>query len=484
MTTDATGLTRRATLIGIGVAACPVTAAQGQGRRSTNQASAPTAPGSGQLREVRVNWSCAPGRARLRPSHAPEIDVWSVEAATPAAPLRITQGDTAVVNLTNRIDVPLALHWHGVRGPAAQDGVGGFSQDPIPPGSSAEQRITPPDAGTFLIRPMVLGRSGEPQDRGIAGALIVQEREPPPADQDIVVMIDDWLLTDDHKIAPFEVTPARAAAGRLGSWLTVNGRPPPERLTVQQGARVRIRLINACNARIMRLRFDGMRPFVIAVDGQPTDTFEPLRASLPFAPGNRYDLMVDVPAEAGATGNIVAQIGPGIPLLMLVAGERAVSRPALAPIGPLKDNGTLPAAIRLQDSVRAEIVIEGGARAGTEGRLDLEGVDLEKPWRLNAALGSIDAKPLFIAPRGRPVTLSISNRTAWTQVLHVHGHAFRLLHGLDDGWEPYWLDTVQIPEGRTLRIAFQADNPGRWLISSAVADRFDAGLWTWFEVAP
>ena len=27
-----------------------------------------------------------------------------------------------------------------------------------------------------------------------------------------------------------------------------------------------------------------------------------------------------------------------------------------------------------------------------------------------------------------------------------------------------------------------ADNPGRWLISSTVLERFDLGLWTWFEV--
>jgi FtsP/CotA-like multicopper oxidase with cupredoxin domain len=69
------------------------------------------------------------------------------------------------------------------------------------------------------------------------------------------------------------------------------------------------------------------------------------------------------------------------------------------------------------------------------------------------------------------------------QSLHLHGHAFRLLHPFDDGWEPYFLDTVQIPENRTIRIAFVANNPGRWLIASTVLERFDGGLWTWFEVA-
>jgi FtsP/CotA-like multicopper oxidase with cupredoxin domain len=41
---------------------------------------------------------------------------------------------------------------------------------------------------------------------------------------------------------------------------------------------------------------------------------------------------------------------------------------------------------------------------------------------------------------------------------------------------------VQIPENRTLLIAFVADNPGKWAITSSVLERFDTGLWTWFEV--
>jgi FtsP/CotA-like multicopper oxidase with cupredoxin domain len=101
---------------------------------------------------------------------------------------------------------------------------------------------------------------------------------------------------------------------------------------------------------------------------------------------------------------------------------------------------------------------------------------------VNGAAGDAKGKPLFSVARGRPVVLALTNRTAWPQVLHVHGHAFRLLHPLDDGWEPYWLDTVQIPEGRTLRVSFRTENPGRWLISSGVIERFDAGLWGWFEV--
>ena len=64
------------------------------------------------------------------------------------------------------------------------------------------------------------------------------------------------------------------------------------------------------------------------------------------------------------------------------------------------------------------------------------------------------------------------------QPLHLHGHSVRLLHALDDGWEPYLLDTVQVPENRR-GAAFVADNPGKWLLASTVMERFDGGLWTW-----
>lgn len=469
-------LSRRAALAGLAAASAMPALAQ-QPRRQQAVQAAPPAPAG----EARFTLAVAPGKARLRPAPAPDFDVWAIDGASPGRPLRLKLGQEAVVSVRNGVDQPLALHWHGLRGPAALDGVGGFSQDPVAPGATGEIRFTPPDAGTFFYRPIVLGQSGPLQDRGLMGALIVEEAAPPAVDADHTLIIDDWLLTDDNRVTPFERTPAHAAAGRLGSWLTVNGRSAPERISVAQGSRVRLRLINGCNARIMRLRFEGMRPYVIAVDGQPTDTFEPLRASLPFAPGSRYDLLIDVPNDPTAIGTVVAQVGAGLPLALLSATTRTVTRPPLPPIGPMAANALLPPAIRLQDSLRAELTIDGGARA-VDGRLDVSGLDMERPWTVNGGVGDPKGKPLFSVPRGRPVTLAITNKTAWVQVLHVHGQAFRLLHPLDDGWEPYWLDTVQIPEGRTLRIAFRPDQPGRWLISSGVLERFDLGLWTWFEV--
>ncbi len=178
--------------------------------------------------------------------------------------------------------------------------------------------------------------------------------------------------------------------------------------------------------------------------------------------------------------HVTALIGPGLPLVRIVTEGAAKVPPAAAPA--LKLNPALPATVRMQDALRPDLVIEGGARLTPDRTLDFTGFDLTRPWLVNGGTGARDGKPLFSVKRGTPIVMAIDNRTAFVQPLHVHGHAFRLLHPLDDGWENYFLDTVQIPEGKKRHIAFIADNPGRWLISSTVLERFDLGLWSWFEV--
>jgi FtsP/CotA-like multicopper oxidase with cupredoxin domain len=89
---------------------------------------------------------------------------------------------------------------------------------------------------------------------------------------------------------------------------------------------------------------------------------------------------------------------------------------------------------------------------------------------------------LFSVQRGTPVTLGFINKSLYPLDMHVHGHAMRLLHDLDDGWEPYWRDSVIVPELKTKHVAFVADNPGKWMIHGAIQEHLANGLASWFEV--
>lgn len=451
-------LHRRAALAGLATTIVPLSAARSA-----------TADG--------VTLVARPRTTKLSTKAEAAADLWTLEGEMAGPVLRMRHGEPLVATLRNETPKPLSLHWHGVRGLAAMDGVGGLSQPPVAPGQSFTWRFTPPDAGTFLVRPLVIGGASEAAGRGIGGLLIVDEKTAPGFDQDVAILVRDWLLTPTGALAPFGDVQSAASGGRLGNLMTAGSDEAPKRLEVAPGTRLRLRLANGCSARLMRIRFDGAKAFVGAIDGQPTETFEPLRASLPFGPGSRYDIFLDAPAEAGAKASIVALVGPGIPLVEIVASTaKPVSR---GPIASLPLNAALPPEIRLQNAVRATMTLTGGASRGDAGTYT---GDTKVVWRVNGAAGAPSSPPLLVAKRGQPVVLAIANQTGFVQPIHLHGHVFRLLHALDDGWEPYWLDTLQAAEAKTTHISFLADNPGRWAITSSVMERFDTGLWSWFEV--
>jgi hypothetical protein len=53
-------------------------------------------------------------------------------------------------------------------------------------------------------------------------------------------------------------------------------------------------------------------------------------------------------------------------------------------------------------------------------------------------------------PRGQPAVFALANKTAVVQAMRALGrHVARLLHSMDDGWEPYWRDTILIQPGRS-----------------------------------
>jgi len=92
------------------------------------------------------------------------------------------------------------------------------------------------------------------------------------------------------------------------------------------------------------------------------------------------------------------------------------------------------------------------------------------------------AAPAFKAKTGRVVVVALINRGQTATVFHLHGHHFRLLDRLDDGWKPFWLDTLAIEPGQTQRIAFAAEHAGRWLLDSAGTDWASPKLSRWYSV--
>ena len=350
-------LTRRAVAAGLAASLVPLGRAAAQ----------PVPPEEDGFRVL----AAAPLKMKLHPDAPAEAELWAFNGAVPGPTLRVRHGEEVRVRLKNRTPAPLSLHWHGVRIANAMDGVGGLTQAPVAPGQDFDYRFTPPDAGTYLFRPCVPGASAEAAERGLSGLLVVEERAAAPVDREHVVVLDDWRLNPDGTLAPFGSPLEAATGGRVGNFLAVAGKPPPHAIEAAPGTRLRLRLANLCNARTTRIRFDDLKAYVIGVDGQPTESFEPLRSTLPFAPGTRYDVLVELGPEARASGAVTALIGPGVPLVAITAAGAPPKRPPLPPVVGLPENKLLPPAIKLQSAARRDVVIAGGARRGRQRRAGL-----------------------------------------------------------------------------------------------------------------
>jgi FtsP/CotA-like multicopper oxidase with cupredoxin domain len=430
------------------------------------------------------------GSAALLGDGQPSTPIWGYQGSVPGPTLRVTRGEEVRVRLVNELPEPTIVHWHGLRLPNAMDGVPHLTQHPIAPGASFDYRFRAPDAGTFWYHSHLY--SSEQLERGLYGVLVVEEPAPVAVDRDMVLVIDDWRLTGDGKLdeASFRSFHDAAHEGRIGTHLTVNSAPSLD-IAVRSNERLRLRVVNAANARVLSLRFERHQAWVMAIDGQPAEPFLARNSRLTLGPGNRIDVFIDTALDAGADAPVVVEDRRGdvtVGRLLYERAEPARPHPLPAP-SPLPAN-PLPKRLDLKGALRVNAPLDGGMMStlmmermrGAE--IPGHGIDPRgRIWTLAGfASSGHDGPPLFSVKRGRTVVIAFDNRTVFPHTMHIHGHHFRLLDRLDDGWKPYWLDTVTVAARQTDRIAFLADNPGKWMIHCHMLEHQETGMAAWFMV--
>jgi FtsP/CotA-like multicopper oxidase with cupredoxin domain len=276
-----------------------------------------------EIKEFRL--TPKPAIVNLTGNRYPDTAVWCYDGSVPGPELRIRQGDRVRVVVNNKLGEGTTVHWHGIRLPNAMDGVPGITQPPIRPGESVIYEFTPPDAGTFWYHPHAdrLQQIG----RGLAGALIVQEREPVAVDRDVLWFIEDWRLDDSGRITPGFGNPMEAGmSGRIGNTVTVNGRVP-DRVSVKAGERVRLRIVNAALARIVSLRFEGHRPVVVANESQPCEPYMSEGGRLLLGPAMRADLIIDMDGKPGQSYRVIDDFYQISPTSSSISPTTPESRP-------------------------------------------------------------------------------------------------------------------------------------------------------------
>jgi FtsP/CotA-like multicopper oxidase with cupredoxin domain len=391
----------------------------------------------------------------------PDTPIWSLGPATPNA-LRFKRGDALDVRLGNDTTAAVALNWHGIDGVAAAEPL--LAQAALPPQGKQSLTIPLRHAGTFMCDLRLLADGAERPSA--ARALIVAENEPVAVDRDEMLLFEDWRLRPDGTaIAPGTDPNGTAAVYTINRQRTLD---IPARLR----ERLRLRFINGFQRNVIAIKIENHDVQVMALDGQPSEPFPARNGALVIAPGGRVDAVIDANMAPGAVSSILLHDGTEAhPIARLVGSrEPPVRAVPLTAAAPLPSNG-LPERLDLKSALRVDLPLSG-PQAGW----------VPPSTFAASAAPAFKANPAFKAKAGRIVVLALSNPADKATVFHLHGHHFRLLDRLDDGWKPFWLDTLAVEPGQTQRIAFAADTRGRWLLEATAADWAAPRLLRWYAL--
>ena len=440
----------------------------------------------------------------------------------PGPTLKVRQGSTFTVNVTNNIDVPTTIHWHGIRLDNRFDGAAGVTQEAIEPGKSFTYTVHVPDEGMFWYHPHV--REDVQQDMGLYANLWVTPKDRDaqnPVRREEILMLDDLYLEGGLPVPYGEQEADHALMGRFGNTMIANGKTDYT-LSVPRGSVVRYYLTNAANTRTFNVRFGDAKMKLVGGDAGRSER-EEFVDSLILSPSERA--IVEVQFEHAGSYRIESISPERTWLLGTVttsAGAQAEdsfdalqeNMDVIADIDAVRPFFTKPVDKTIHLSV-ASIMAgmmqhgnPGGMQHGMHGGTATEsGIEWEDPmphmnamstkgntqWKLiDESSGAENMDISYQFKVGDKVKIRIVNdeesdpsaplRTGGSDhpmqhPIHFHGQRFLVL--AVDG-EPngnlVWKDTVLVEKGQTVDILLDITNPGDWMFHCHIAEHLSNGM--------
>jgi FtsP/CotA-like multicopper oxidase with cupredoxin domain len=225
------------------------------------------------------------------------VRMLAYNGSIPGPTLKLPEGSTVSVHVTNRGDLEATVHWHGLRLENRFDGTHD-TQAPIPVGETFTYEVNVPDPGAYWYHPHI--REDYGQEMGLYGNILVVPAERdywPPANRELLLTLDD-ILIEDGKVAAFsESETTRVAMGRFGNVMLVAGEPELE-LTAKRGEVVRLYLTNTANTRVFNVTLPGARMKLVGADSGHYEHEEFIGEVL-LAPSERVvvDVLFEEPGE-------------------------------------------------------------------------------------------------------------------------------------------------------------------------------------------
>ena len=403
-------------------------------------------------------------------------NLWLYNQQSPGPSISVDKGKELIVEFKNLLEEPTTIHWHGIRNINAMDGVANLTQPPIEPGETFIYKFPVNDAGTFWYH--AHNKSWEQVSRGLYGPLIVKDTSPIGFDRDITLVADDWRLNKDYQFDEKSLGSLMdwSHQGRLGNWLTINGESNPK-ITIEENSNVRLRLINASNARTFNFKFNNYKPEIIALDGAPCIPFK--RSSFQIAPGQRIDFLLKINNKN--LNLFENSTEKPYPTAIFEVKKSSANLNKVINLTNLKKWNKFP---KINQAEIIDIHMQGGAMGnlssaifnGEKKSLRELASKESKLWALNGEIGSYNYSIADIKI-GKTVILKIWNDTSWKHSMHLHGHHF-WVNSLEFSKKTKMVmrDTYLMKPGEKVDLVFQANNPGLWLFHCHMLEHAASGM--------
>ncbi|MDX8480487.1 multicopper oxidase family protein [Mesorhizobium sp. VK24D] len=402
-----------------------------------------------------------------------DTPILAYNGTSPGPLIEAFEGDRVEITFANRIGEQSTIHWHGMPVPADQDG---NPMDPVAAGADRIYAFDLPEgsAGSYWYHPHPHGRTAEQVYRGLAGAFVVKAKaDPVPAAYgDTVLMFTDLRLAADGSMP--DSTMNDQMNGRVGDHVLVNGQKNPK-LTVAMGAKRRLRLYNATNARFLRLVFANAVMTVIGSDGglleKPVATDEIL-----LSPAERVELVVAFERPGAATLTTLdydrGWMGPGRPA---DAGQTLLT----VDVSDAPAEAMPPLPERLRSIARLAAPTVSRRLVFTE-TMAMNATGMEMGFLINGKafdMGRVD----IVAKAGEPELWEIVNQADMDHPFHLHGTQFQVVERERGGRvskPPYlaWKDTVNVARGETVRLVMRQERPGSRMYHCHILEHEQLGM--------
>jgi FtsP/CotA-like multicopper oxidase with cupredoxin domain len=377
--------------------------------------------------DVVVDLTARQGKVRI--ASGKTVEGYSLNDRSPGPLIEATVGQLVEVRLHNEsVRGGVALHWHGVDVPNAEDGVAGVTQDAVGVGEDHTYRWVAPDAGSYWYHSHQM--SNEQVKGGLLGGVLIHPAKQDPAVRDVITLAH--LYDGDS---------------------TVDGETDFRSVLAKPGERIRVRAVNTDNG---PQSVWSSEPFLLrAVDGVDVNRPTPVtNRSVGIPAGGRADLELTVPTEGSAVrvsllGGIGLSIGPKGS--EAPEDEQPDGQVDLLSYGSPEDLDF--DATQADRKFDYSVGRHPGFLNGTPGVW----------WSVNGKL--YPDMPMFVVHEGDVVQVRISNHSGQSHPMHLHGHHALVLarDGVEATGSPWWFDSLEVENGQTFDIAFVADNPGLWM---------------------